>query len=205
MPPADENFGSNLLEEPLFEPTFFNVDVLFGKVVGIFKWFKESGAGATIHLVSNLITIFGITITIYAIVRLLEIQKEEHGHLKHEIHEAIEKRREKAEAGKNMRWEHVQDLINSPNASDWKVAIIEASSILEGLLRARTGMDYGSIGDMLKVMNPGDLGSMQQAWDATQLRNTIAHQGSAYDLTQREARRAVQQYEMVFRELGFLS
>jgi len=202
MQPTNQ-LAQNLLTKPLFDPTFVNIDYYFNKVLVLWHWLNSLSAGSTVYLISYIISLFGITMIIYALVRLVEIDVEEHGHLKHAIAEAEARRNEVASGTRNERWDHIQELVNSANSSDWRLSIIEADTILEGLLDAR-GLSGNGIGEKLKNISPGDLGSMQAAWEAHLVRNRIAHEGSAYDLSQRNARQTIQLYEVVFRELGFL-
>jgi len=195
--------STNLLNKPLFDPTFLNVDYYFNKVLVAIDWFKHLQAGSTIYLVSYILSLFGLTMIIYCLVRLVEIYLEEHEHLKHAIAETMAHEEEVSAGTKNERWDHIQDLVNSTNPSDWRLSVIEADTILEGLLDAK-GYHGAGIGEKLKSISPGDLASMQAAWEAHLVRNRIAHEGSEYDLSQRDARRTIQLYELVFRELGFL-
>lgn len=190
--------------KPLFEPTFINIDYYFYQVLVFFRWIWNQNAGSTIYIISYIISLFGITITIFCIVRIIEIQNEEHHHLKHDIDEYHARMRERNKDGRNERWNHVLDLVNSPNSSDWRLAVIESDTILEGLLESR-GIPGVGIGEKLKNITPGDLGSIQAAWEAHLVRNRIAHEGLDYDFSQRDARKTTQLYEVVFRELGFVS
>lgn len=195
--------GQKILTQPLFSPTFLNVDYYFNKVLELFRWIKGTHTGSTIYLISYILTLFGVTMIIFCIVRMIEIWKDENMHLKHAIDEAAARRAEREGGKRNERWEHIQDLLNSANSSDWRLSIIEADSVLESLLDARD-IPGGGIGEKLKNISPGDLGSMQAAWEAHLVRNRIAHEGSEFDISQHEARRTMQLYEVVFRELGFL-
>ncbi len=190
-------------QNPLFEPTFINIDYYFYQVLVLIRWIRDLHAGSPIYMLSYILTLFGITITIFCLVRMVEINTDELGHLRHAIDEATSRERERQATGKNTRWERILELLGSPNTSDWRLAIIEADSILQGLLEAR-GIPGDSIGEKLKSMTPGDLGSIQAAWEAHLVRNRIAHEGIEFDLTIREAQRTIQLYEVVFRELGFL-
>jgi hypothetical protein len=191
MPP--NTIGTNLLKNPLFDPTYVNIDYYFNQVLVFFRWVQTLHLGGTIYFVSYVLTL----------VRMVEIAGEENHHLKHAIAEYAARRNEESSGTRNVRWEHIQELINSENPSDWRLAIIEADSVLETLLDARDLPGKG-IGEKLKNISPGDLGSMQAAWEAHLVRNKIAHDGSEFDLSNREARRTVQLFEVVFRELGFL-
>lgn len=190
-------------DSPLFEPTFVNIDYYFYQVLVFLRWIGNLHAGSPIYLFSYILTLFGITILIFCVVRMVEINVEELGHLKHAIDEMAARDRERAATGGNLRWNRITELLSSPNTSDWRLSIIEADTILQSLLDAR-GVPGESIGEKLKSMTPGDLGSIQAAWEAHLVRNRIAHEGIEYELTDRDARRTIQLYEVVFRELGFL-
>ncbi len=195
--------GTNLITKPLFDPTFVNVDYYFNKVIVFWHWLQGTHHGSVIYLVSYILSFFGLTLIIYSMVRLIEIALEENVHLEHAIAEYNARRNEQLAGTRNERWDHIQELLGSPNISDWKLAIIEADSVLDGLLQARDIMG-STIGERLKNISPGDLGSIQAAWEAHLVRNRIAHEGSNFDLSERDARRTIQLYEVVFRELGFL-
>ncbi|MDB5266605.1 MAG: protein of unknown function with transrane region [Parcubacteria group bacterium] len=99
----------------------------------------------------------------------------------------------------NRKWEKVVAHINSANSAEWKLAIIEADIMLDDLLRA-CGYHGDSIGDMLKAVEPSDFLTIESAWEAHKVRNRIAHDGSTFDLNEREAKRVVALYEAVFKE-----
>jgi hypothetical protein len=185
-----------------FDTTYLNVDYFFVRILHLWEYVKSFHASNVIYTASYILTLFGITITLYALVRLVELNKEEFGHLQHAIHEAHEREKER-QNGKNPRWTYVENLMLSTKDSDWRLAIIEADSMLEEALESR-GISGDGIGEKLKNSTPGDLASLPAAWEAHLVRNNIAHEGSAYDLSQREARRTIQLYEVVFRELGYL-
>jgi hypothetical protein len=98
----------------------------------------------------------------------------------------------------NERWEHVNTLINSPNSSDWRLAIIEADIMLEDMLNTE-GYHGESVGDKLKAVDRSDMLTLDQAWEAHKIRNNIAH-NSDYSLNERDAKRAIMLYESVFKE-----
>ena len=105
------------------------------------------------------------------------------------------------EETEHNRWKHVLTLIESAHESDWRQAIIEADIILYDALE-HDGYIGSSVGDKLKSADPRRFASLQEAWDAHKVRNDIAHQGSAFQLTDHIAYRTIQKYETVLRELG---
>ncbi len=199
----DTSLFEKATSKPLFDPTFINPDYFYGKILNFFHTVGQSNLGVTVRVISYLMILFGITIIIFCIVRIVEIQKDEHAHLKHEIDEAIANKKAREEGGRNTRWDHIQELIHSDNPGDWRLAIIEADTVLEGLLKEKDIPGNG-IGEKLKNLAPGDLVTLQSAWEAHLLRNKIAHEGSGFDLSIRDAKKAIGQFEIVFRELGFL-
>jgi hypothetical protein len=99
----------------------------------------------------------------------------------------------------NAKWEHVLELSNSKNPSDWKLAIIEADIMLDHLLTIN-GYHGDTVGEKLKSVEKSDMLSLEDAWDAHKTRNRIAHNGTEFPLNEREAKLAIRQYENVFKE-----
>lgn len=101
------------------------------------------------------------------------------------------------------KWKIVLENINSDDPNKWKFAILEADIILEDLL-GEMQLPGDNIGDKLKAVDPADFNSIEEAWEAHKIRNAIAHEGSDFLLSQREAKRVVGLYEKVFREFGMI-
>lgn len=106
-------------------------------------------------------------------------------------------------SSKNEKWEQVQLHINSKNPSEWRLAIIEADIMLDELLKA-SGYHGDTVGERLKAVEPSDFTSLEAAWEAHKVRNQIAHQGSSFDISEREARRVITLFETVFREFNII-
>lgn len=104
-------------------------------------------------------------------------------------------------SGEDGRWEHILALASSGNPSDWRAAIIEADIMLSDLTD-RMMLPGFSVGDRLKAATRDRFQTLNDAWEAHKVRNEIAHAGSQFLLTQREARRAIALYGNVFREHG---
>lgn len=102
---------------------------------------------------------------------------------------------------KNTRWEKILLLTNSENPSDRRMAIIEADVMLEELLGA-LGYKGDSMGDILKSIDKNQFSSIDAAWEAHKVRNTLVHSGSNFEITERETKRVIALFEKVFREFG---
>ncbi len=99
----------------------------------------------------------------------------------------------------NPKWKLVEEHINSEDANKWKLAILEADIIFGELLDSLNLLGE-SIGEKLKSVEKADFKHIEEAWEAHKIRNAIAHQGSDFLLTQREAKRVVSLYKIIFEE-----
>ncbi len=100
-------------------------------------------------------------------------------------------------------WEVVVDHVNSANPAEWKLAILEADSMLDEILN-REGYQGESLGEKLKSMSPTTIGSYNDLWEAHKVRNQIAHEGAGVELTQKMARDTINRFEIAFKELGHI-
>jgi hypothetical protein len=102
-----------------------------------------------------------------------------------------------AEYSNHPRWAIVEGYMAAPHEAMWRMGIIEADTMLDNVLTER-GYMGADLGEKLRGLN---FHSIQLAWDAHKVRNRIAHEGSNYRLTEREARRVFAMYEAVFKEM----
>lgn len=107
------------------------------------------------------------------------------------------------EQAKNKRWERVLEHMNSVSPNDWKFAILEADIILDDLLS--TMRYHGeTVADKLKSVEKSDFNTIEEAWEAHKVRNSIAHEGAEFLISEREARRVIALYQKVFEEFKFI-
>lgn len=105
---------------------------------------------------------------------------------------------------KMVQWQVVLNHVNSESPAEWKLGILEADNMLDGILESE-GCSGESLGEKLKSMDPTDLRSYQDAWEAHKVRNQIAHEGGAtMDFSKKIARDTILKYEKVFKELGYI-
>lgn len=95
------------------------------------------------------------------------------------------------------RFAIIQGYMSSTSEALWRIGLLEADNMLAEVLRDK-GYQGETVADMLKEAS---FKTVQLAWDAHGVRNRIAHEGSDFELTEREAKRAFTLYESVFREL----
>lgn len=102
------------------------------------------------------------------------------------------------------RWENIKAHFQSKNPTDWRMAIIDADAMLEDAIEF-IGYHGASFGEKLKSMNPANVPFLNDAWYVHKLRNNLAHQGSRYQLSEREAFQAHKIYENIFYSTGYIS
>lgn len=103
----------------------------------------------------------------------------------------------------NERWVHVMDHISQEDEEHWRLAIIEADAMLDEMLTT-LGYTQASVGEKLQAVEKSDFNTIDEAWEAHKMRNIIAHEGSQYQLTKREARQTIDLYRQVFDEFSYL-
>jgi hypothetical protein len=204
-------------------PIFLNIEYLFfliyRAVARVFHFFfggniTDPNAGGRffsgLKVFATLLVIILITIILYCLVRLYEIEQE--GKAKKD---SVVKNTaatpdlpgaifvDRPESINNPTWTSVRSKLLSDNQSDWRLAIIEADIYLDRVLDQK-GFYGDTLGDKFKQITPEQLPSIQIAWEAHKVRNRIAHDGTGFILTMPEARRVLSYYEIVFRDLGVI-
>ena len=223
------NFNNNYYSDQnlLFDTNFLNIEYFFNKVYLFFRQFfglsssPDTGTnffytfafvGDIFETIFYFLIILLIIITAYCIVRLFEIRKKEHQHLKHEIEEYAhhQKEREKnlsrgEDSGRprNEKWEKILQYLFSDTEADWKLSIIDADEMLF-LLMDQLSFKGESLGDKLKAADRDKFRNLSTAWEVHTVRNRIAHEGTNYQLSQREAKRVIALYEQIFREFRYI-
>lgn len=192
-------------QEPVFDPTYINLDYFFYKIYEFFG----GGAGGDfsgfyailswIKFIFSILAVFFITLIIYCLIRIYEIKRDEHK----KYHGLFAEPGDFAPAPKNQKWEQVKQHVLSENSSDWRLAIIEADTLLDELIKA---LNYKgeNLGERMKNMSQNDFPKLQAAWEAHKVRNRIAHEGSDFVLTRPEARRIIDLYEEVFQSQNYI-
>jgi hypothetical protein len=147
-----------------------------------------------IVIVGYVLSVIGLFVIVYVTMRLFELRRKEEVYYSTLIAPA------EAAGGVNPRWEHIESLVHDTNASQWREAIIEADIMLDDALAQRGYVGEG-VGEKLKAVDPADMRTLQDAWEVHKVRNQIAHEGSAFDLSELVAQRTIARYEAIFREL----
>ena len=164
----------------------------FGRIFDSSSSFLTSFKG--LFELFSVILIVGI---LYALVRVYEIRKEE--------------RRKSGTPPvvitkppvDRSRWEVVVRHSESENPADWRLAIIEADNMLDEMVKSM-GYVGENLGERLRVIEPSDFETLNQAWEAHRVRNRIVHEGSTFELTRMEMDRVITLYQNVFNEFEYI-
>ena len=158
--------------------------------VGLAAWFAN--LWIWIVVIGYLLSVLALIAIVYATIRLFELRARE----EQEYGKLI---LAPAASEENKRWLHIKSLMIGTSSSDWRQAIIEADIMLDDML-TKQGYSGAGTGDKLQQVERADFDTLNDAWEAHKVRNQIAHEGSAFDLSEILARRTLARYESVFRE-----
>lgn len=111
---------------------------------------------------------------------------------------------DKQETSEQKRWESIQLHFQSQNPAEWRMAIIDADAMLEDAI-TKMGYNGSSFGEKLKSMNKSHFPHLDAAWYVHKVRNNLAHQGTQYHLSDREAYQVFKTYEQIFYEIGYIA
>lgn len=159
--------------------------------------------GPLFHGFIGTLWVLGVIALVFGIYFYTKANKLTAEH-KAKVRAQIEHRKNKAaKPHTHLAWENIIDNLNSPNESGWRLAVMDSDSLLDAML---TDLGYTGVGvgEKLKSVPHTQMRSLDLAWEAHKVRNKIAHDGSNFPVSQREARRIVYLYETVFREFGYI-
>ena len=198
-----------LIENSFLGSKYLDPEYLFDHGVVIFNYIFNTKTLGGFYIFLSFLSIFFIAIILYCTVRMFEIRRKQHAYLHYELaeyaHNQALKEEQLEETGvfKNEKWKQVLEHLSSANENDWRLSIIEADSMLFDLL-VQLGFKGETLGDKLKGADRDKFRSLTSAWEAHNIRNKIAHEGSAFLLSSHEAKRVIALYEQIFQEFAFI-
>lgn len=170
----------------------------FGPI--ILQWLKA--ALSFLVVISIPISLFFLIGIIYCVEQLKVIKKKYEEKYDLKIEPAFQETKPQGSRDLAIRWQKVTSLLHSENPSDWKQAILEADTMLLDIL---TGLGYqgDGVGEKLKRIQPGEMKSLDDAWEAHKVRNDIAH-GRGDVLDHHKANQTIQRFKSVFEEFYYI-
>ena len=98
------------------------------------------------------------------------------------------------------QWAKIAARSETGLESEYKLAVIEADSLLDEVLK-KIGYEGETLGERLKKVPPDILPGIEQVWDAHKTRNNIVHDPD-YRLSFDGAKKAITIYEKALTDLG---
>jgi hypothetical protein len=102
----------------------------------------------------------------------------------------------------NKEWAKILARLETGNEDEYKLAIIEADSMLDEFLK-RMGYAGETLGEKLKLLTASIIPSIDSLWEAHRIRSDIVHDPD-YRISMEEARRVLAIYEQAFRHFQIL-
>jgi hypothetical protein len=203
---------------PYAEPTFLNLEYVFQKIFSIFRPIyrfivslvsrdpelrSATSVGYGVRILLSVLLIVALIFLCYSIIRLIEIRAEERKRLQDRIDafNAVDNTPE------NNRWREILNHVASENEAEWRVAIMDADSMLEEYMMGNSDYEGVTLGERLNFAyrNPKvGFRTVQNAMEAHGVRNKLAHEGKNFNLSQREVKRTIAMFEEVFTDLGLI-
>lgn len=193
---SEEIGGNPPIEIPEEEGSSFftyESDIPFLDESGLFSFWSIF---VPISIFFSLVLAMGL---LYSAIRVVQIRRRE----KIDLAEFVAPIASGNVTRAQMRWQEIVNQSQSTNPNDWRLAILEADIMLDELLTVQ-GYTGDTMADKMKQVEISDFNTIEDAWEAHKARNRIAHEGSEYELNQREVRRIIELYERVFREFHFV-
>lgn len=203
----------SVLEKPIFEPRYLNMEYIFNKILQFADWLADFFRGGIsvegipqapdwrLLFIAGWVLIAVLFVTIIYVLHKISILKYEERKKFYDAEMATLESFDHTEH--DIKWQKVMNLLGMLGESDWRLAIIEADNILADMLQ-KMGYVGDTVGDKLKKVEPSDFLTLNDAWEAHKVRNRIAHDGTVFRLSHREAQRVIGLYKKVFEEFHYI-
>jgi len=184
------------------EARFLNLEYIFNSFIELLKWLVERmldfavwlGGLTWLSIIISIIVLGGIFFVLY---KIFYLQRKRVVHL---VDFFI---REEVPEMRANKWDEIQKKIDSKNSSDWKMAIIEADSLIDEIIK-NIGYKGEDLGERLKKIEPSDFDNLQNIWEAHKIRNKIVHEADVSQLTKEEAKETLEKYKKALKELRYI-
>lgn len=177
----------------------FYIDRILEWYRSLLEWFYSRDWDTIRRALTIIFTAINIglaAIIIYAVRKIYELRHKVISEEAKEIHVAVPKEEVRES------WEHIRELANSSNSSDWNMAVLRADALLDDALR-HLGYEGTTMAERLKIVDPTKLQSLDRIWSAHRLRNMIAHDPLEQH-TRETIIHALKSYEQALKELGMM-
>ncbi len=185
------------------EPRFLNLEYIFAhffvllyylalQILKFAEWLSHQA------LLSVVLSIIFLICIIFVVINIMRLRSRKMTHLANFVmHEDVPKMRVN-------KWDDINKKISSENQADWKSAIIEVDALIDSIIQ-RIGYKEGeSMTERLRSIEPSDLDSLKDVWEAHRIKIKISHEGEAFQLTQEIAKETMGKYKKALKELKYI-
>ncbi|MBU1178806.1 hypothetical protein KKB69_00480 [Patescibacteria group bacterium] len=182
-----------------------NLEYIFYKIYSFFAegynfvFGGATGSGNVIYWVKVFSALFCFLAAlgiIYSFIKLVKVKKKQIAEFAKIIIEAPHEER-------RSKWEKIKKYAESDSSSDWRMAILEADSLLDDIIK-KIGYPGETFGERLANINPSQFKSLDEVWHAHKMRNRIAHEGARFELTKDETGYILGLYEKALVEFEYI-
>jgi len=99
----------------------------------------------------------------------------------------------------HKKWRKLLERIRSGDERDLRLAIIEADSLVDEVLKEH-GHPGNDMGERMKSIHPSEFKNINELWEAHKIRNRLAHEAD-FHLSISEYKRIIEIYHGVLEEL----
>ena len=100
------------------------------------------------------------------------------------------------------KWDKIKARLGSENISQYKVAILEADSVIDDII-AKIGYEGKNMTEKLDLIKPGQLENLEEIRNAHQIRNRIIHEAD-FHVDKKMAEETIGVYEKLLKHLELL-
>ncbi|HDO23617.1 MAG TPA: hypothetical protein ENG99_00115 [bacterium] len=104
---------------------------------------------------------------------------------------------------RSARWDEIKRHLDSDNPIEWKMAVIEADSLLDDIMK-RIGYSGEGLAERLKSIEPSDFDNLQNVWEAHKIRNRLVHEPAKFEFSKNDADETIEKYEEALKELKYI-
>ncbi len=148
---------------------------------------------------SFLVSICAAAIVTYCCVRVFQIRQVE----RHRFAAAQRSVAAHDTPKTQLRWSRILQQSEGEDQKAARLAILEADIMLNELLDV-LGYKGETMADKMRQVDRANFNTIDLAWEAHKIRNRIAHDGDAHEMSSREIRRVIDLYERVLKEFHFV-
>ncbi|NOY35927.1 MAG: hypothetical protein GXP44_03390 [bacterium] len=170
---------------------------LLGAIPEMISRFLEWLARYNLKFVSIVLSALFFSGIVFTLYKILQLRKKKLSYYMDFLSE------EGLPENRSERWDEIKRHLDADNPVEWKMAVIEADSLMDDILK-KVGYGGENLGERLKAIEPSDFDNLQNVWEAHKIRNRLVHEPGKVEFTRDDAKAAIEKYEKALKELKYI-